>query len=88
MILFNEVTMDKATFNNSFYVADSQYGIAKAEGGELEADEFQDTYIGQECWVMNDIQADDYKGEHQSFVYIPEYDFATCVLTKFIDKQE
>lgn len=86
MIIFDENTMLKSSFNTSFVVSGDDYGVAKVydqEANEPEG-EFADVKEGQECWVIGNIYTETYNDQAMMFVYIPEMDIATTVLSKFI----
>ena len=87
MLIFDENTMMKAKFNTSFVLCGGEYGVAPSdEGGNISETEYEfvETRTGQECWVFPCIVSEDYKGNAKLFVYIPEIDWATAVLAKFV----
>lgn len=86
MVIFNENTMIKAQFNSSFVLCGDEYGIAiSGEDGNIGEYEFVETRAGQECWVFSGIFSENYGDDAVLFVYIPELDYATTVVSSFID---
>lgn len=85
MVIFNENTMIKAQFNSSFVLCGDEYGIAISdEDGNISGSEFVETRTGQECWVFSGIFSENYGDNAVIFVYIPEFDYATTVLSSFV----
>ncbi|WRQ13090.1 hypothetical protein [Vibrio phage vB_VpM-pA2SJ1] len=85
MINFDEKTMTKATFNQSFVLSDETYGITKIDDDGDPAGEFHETEEGQECWILNNVECESLNSHEMVFVYIPEVDYATVVLTQYVD---
>lgn len=86
MIEFNEEMMTKASFTRSFVLSDGNYGLAPDDEDCPDGD-FQETRHGQECWIFNTVKANKCQHGEMVFVYIPEYDHATTVLSRYVTKQ-
>lgn len=87
MLIFDEDTMLKAKFSTSFVLCDGEFGIAQAdEDGNIDSGshEFLETDVGQECWIICGLFSETYGTNAMTFVYIPEFDFATNVLSVYV----
>lgn len=87
MVIFDENTMIKSRFNSSFVLRGDEYGIAISDGdGNISESEYEfvETRAGQECWVFSGIFSENYGDNAMIFVYIPELDYATTVLSSFV----
>lgn len=87
MLIFDENTMIRAKFSNSFVLCDSEHGIAKSDVDDnIDSDnyEFVETEAGQECWVICGLFSETYGTSAMTFVYIPKLDFATNVLSTYV----
>ena len=87
MIVFDENVMLRRKFNTDFVIEGGGYGVCSVDDdGYIESESCIDAHDGQECWVICNIFCEDYQGNSMTFVYIPDIDFATTVLSKFISQ--
>lgn len=82
-INFNEKTMRKAEFTSSIVMSDGGFGTV-IDDGDCPGVDFVETRTGQEVWVFEQIEAKECANGSMLFVYIPEYDIATCILSQYI----
>ena len=86
MIKFDDKTMTKATLNQEFVFCDEKFGIA-LNHDDNPADEFSESYEGQECWVFDNVECADLSAGSAVFIYIPEMDYATVVFDKYVVRE-
>lgn len=83
-IKFDEITMRKVKFTENIIMTDGRFGMVMDLEG-CPAEEFTETSIEQECWVLDQVETEDCDNGYMLFVYIPEYDIATCVLSTHVN---
>jgi hypothetical protein len=86
-LIFNEQTMKKAKFIESFVMESDDKALFNIDRDRLPCDEPVETDIGQECWILDGECEAGFMNQNTVFVWIPEFDTGAVVLERYVEAQ-